>query len=488
MTGRKVLIVAITAIFVVSAFAQKAWSIPVFARKYKTSCLTCHSTFPRLNATGEAYRLNGYKFEDDELYRKQEPVELGDEAYKKVWPDAIWPADIPGLPPIAFIITSDYKVDIGGTKDARSEFVFPSGIEILGAGSIGDRMSLFVELGFSKGEGAHHGDEPSEGTETDAEGWFQFEDVFGPENAFNIRVGTVGMHEMGLFTARDHNRFTLNPYLYTSWTMPEVEFHDGGHADEAEEAGHKEEGGHHEEVDAIGFSGNPFIIHAAPGIELNGFGANWRYALGLVNGNGDDVSDNNSDKDGYLQLAFKIGGQSFDGSEIGEKGKLETAESWRDDSLTLSLFGYYGTSPIEVETEGGHLESEDDFWRLGPGFLFKIKDLELDGGYMFGENDVPFGALSGQSVDSEAWFVEASVFAYPWLVPLLRYESLSLDLPSGVEGLDASQDRSRIVVGAKALLRANVSLTAEGRIYTNDERFDEDDNDDELVLSLTAAF
>src|SRR3989304_5548664 len=78
-----------------------ARAIPVFARKYKTSCATCHSAFPMLNPVGEAFRLNGFKFKDDADIRKEEPVEMGSEAYKKVWPDAVWPSDIPGLPPIS---------------------------------------------------------------------------------------------------------------------------------------------------------------------------------------------------------------------------------------------------------------------------------------------------------------------------------------------------------------------------------------------------
>ena len=36
-------------------------AIPAFARKYKTSCMTCHVAYPKLNAFGEAYRLNGYQ-------------------------------------------------------------------------------------------------------------------------------------------------------------------------------------------------------------------------------------------------------------------------------------------------------------------------------------------------------------------------------------------------------------------------------------------
>ena len=63
--------------------ADEAGAMPVFARKYRTSCMTCHEAFPRRNAVGEAFRLNGFRFEDDEIYCKEPPVEMGDEAYKR---------------------------------------------------------------------------------------------------------------------------------------------------------------------------------------------------------------------------------------------------------------------------------------------------------------------------------------------------------------------------------------------------------------------
>ncbi len=464
-------------------FAGESFAIPAFARKYETSCATCHEAFPRLSAVGEAFRLNGYKFADDDLYIKDEPVEMGDEAYKKVWPKAIWPSDIPGLPPLAVVMKSKYEIDTGGTKDARTQFVFPESAKLLGAGSFGDRMSFFFELRFVRdsGSGGHGGHgATSEGTMTDLEGWLMFEDLIGPENAVNLRVGTVGMHELGLFNARDHNRLSVNPYLYSSWTMPSPSHH------------------FHEalglEEDDSEFSGNPFMVHAAPGIEINGFGERWRYAVGTVNGNGDEVKDNNSEKDIYWQAAYKIGGLGFDGSGGSESDELSDSESWRDDNVMLSTFGYWGTSRIDIsgvdEISGDAVAFKDDdrFWRIGFAVQGKYRDFAARGGAVFGRNENPYGALSGDPVDSCSWFGEVEYFAYPWLIPYIRYEGLSLDLPSGVEGIDPSQDRNRLIVGAKALIRANVSLTIEGRFHTKDERGEGRDDDDQIVAALEAAF
>src|SRR5579863_3198960 len=37
------------------AAASRAEALPEWARKYKTSCVTCHEAFPSLNAVGEAF-------------------------------------------------------------------------------------------------------------------------------------------------------------------------------------------------------------------------------------------------------------------------------------------------------------------------------------------------------------------------------------------------------------------------------------------------
>ena len=464
----------LAAMFVVTAFPSDA--IPTFARKYSTSCMTCHESFPRLNAVGEAFRLNGFKFLDDELYIKEVPVEMGDEAYKNLWPkNAVWPSSIPGLPPISITLRSELDFDIGGDAEARSNFAFPNQVKLLGAGAFGEHTSFFVELGFEQGEGGHggHGGEEESGVEVEIEGWMQFEDLFGITNKLNLRVGTVGMQELGLFTARDHNRLTVNPYLYSSGSVPTL--------------------GHHqlEEIqENLGlaevpeFESTPFSLHAQPGIELNGFGKRWRYAFGVVNGNG-SVSDNNSEKDLYLQLAWKFGGRAFDGSLSEGEAGLGSAEPWRDNSVTLSLFGYRGTETVIA----GDVETEDDFWRVGPGVRWKYNDFALNVGYAFGRNDNPYGDFGTESVDSHAWFIEAEYFMFPWLVNTCRYESMKIDLDSGIFDEDPNAELQRIIVSAKALVRANLSLTAEARFNTKEEGpTGSIGGGDQIALALNFAF
>ena len=117
----------------------------------------------------------------------------------------------------------------------------------------------------------------------------------------------------------------------------------------------------------------------------------------------------------------------------------------------------------------------------------KYKDLTLGAGYMWGRNDNPYGDLSSKSVDSGAWLAEAYYFVYPWLIPYVRYEGLDLDLPSDVAGLDDDQDRARLIVGGKAMIRANIALNVEFMTYTDGARVEEG-IDNTLFVLLSAGF
>ena len=215
---------------------------------------------------------------------------------------------------------------------------------------------------------------------------------------------------------------------------------------------------------------------------------------------------NTSTKDYYCGFAYKFGGLGFDGfipkEEAIEGGHEVTlpsdGEYWRDDSITFSLFGYKGTGLVKGATWDTPERSitsphtawseEDDFWRMAGGLLGKYKDLTVGAGYMFGRNDNPYGILSDASVDSNAWFVEAYYFVYPWLIPYGRYDALNLDgLPVDELLLDGEFDREILTVGCKAHIRANISIRAEGIFYTEDEDYDYG-LDQKVFFILTASF
>src|SRR5713226_9642825 len=89
--------------WLVLGFVPRTSAIPAFARKYQTSCSTCHNNYPELNDFGEAFKKNGFKFpKDDETFVKELPVLLGAKAQREAFPKAVYPGEIPGSIPLGF--------------------------------------------------------------------------------------------------------------------------------------------------------------------------------------------------------------------------------------------------------------------------------------------------------------------------------------------------------------------------------------------------
>ncbi len=422
--------------FLLGFYVPDSHAIPPFARKYQVSCSLCHKPPPRLNEFGEAFRLAGFRIPDgEEIYIKSKPVALEPEAFKKIWPKQIYPTNIPGLPPVGFRVLLDAEIDVGGESGARSTFKFPDEVEILTAGSFGDNASFHAEMEFEDGE-------------TSTVPWIRFEKIFGT-SLLNLKAGVVGGHTFGLPGALDSERITRHHYLYVDWRMP----------------------------GAAGLSTrNRFRIRSGqPGLELTGYKRNWKYALGVVNGNDGSIRDNNSAKDGFFQFAAKVGGIGYDGSKPGGKN------FWSKNSLQMGLFSYWGRAKIENITD----TKTDNFYRLGPDIRFRNTMFDLGGGYLYGKNNRPFGALNSSSVDSHGWYAEAIYHILPWLDGTLRYEGLRVDIPTAI-GTD--DDRDRFIPSISALIRANIRLILEGRFHAKDKREDEDNDNDQVLLRMDFSY
>jgi len=437
--------------------AHTADAMPNFSRRYQTSCVTCHSTYPILNPVGDAFRLNGYRFEDDEQYVKEPPTELGDEAYKKLWPNAMWPGEIPNNSGFSAGARMYAEVDVGDESDTRESnvsFIFPHEAELAWAGNLGEGLSAYGDMIFVQED---YGSKDTVSWLM-AKAWIELADLVGPENAVNLRVGSLGMHTIGLYTSKDEQRMGLQYYIINSWALPDIKLE-------------KSPG-------LVAFTGNTFTHQPQLGVEVSGFGKSWLYYVGVVNGNIDrdpgdvyfmGVGKNTDTKDYYGGFAWKIGGMGFDGTNAKTDNPLSNAEYWRDDSLTLSVFGYTGTARIEVEYDDPAqtvTQSDDDFWRLSIGARERYRDLTLLVGYQWAHDDNPYGTLWNNDMDATVWFVEAQYFVYPWLIPYARYEELDFDnIPVTAQGdpvlIEDKQDINVATFGVKAHLRANVHITAE---------------------------
>lgn len=450
---------------------NKVEATPAFARRYQTSCVTCHSTFPVLNAVGDAFRLDGYRFKDDEQYLKEKALELGDEAYKKLWPNAMWPGQIPNNSGLAASARMFAEVDTGSntneTREADVTFVLPHEAEINWCGNLGEGIAAYGDMIFEQ-EDAGTRDMDSW---VMAKAWIELSDIIGPEDMVNVRFGTVGVHTIGLYTAKDEQGMGLQYYQFNTWQLPGIKTDQSNYV--------------------IEFSGNTFFNQPQLGIEIGGFGKNWLYSIGVVNGNMDEdpgdlyfvgVGKNTDTKDYYGGFAYKIGGLGFNGASIREENNplSNNAEFWRDDNITLTAFGYTGTAQIAVDryvddTFATHTEtlSKDDFWRFSIGTKSQYKDIILNIGYQWAHDDNPYGVLMPDDVDATAWFVEAAYYVYPWLIPYARYEKVDMDIPftdpTGDIRIEDKQGAEVINVGIKAHLRANVSAAMEYQDFINPE-------------------
>ena len=184
-----------------------------------------------------------------------------------------------------------------------------------------------------------------------------------------------------------------------------------------------------------------------------------------------DSDRDNTEKDPYVGLAFKLGGLGFNGSGVdSEEEVLTTSPSgyWRDDSVQFGIFAYRSYIGDDA----------DKFDRVGGDLRINYKDLQFGGGYIYGEDD-------SDDTDKDLWFAEAEYFLYPWWVAYCRFESLSVD---GV----SDEDEARFIPGLAFLLRANIRATIEGRFYTENEpakaEGGDTNDDDRIVFNLAWAF
>lgn len=445
---------------------RRAEALPEWARKYKTSCVTCHEAYPSLNAVGEAFRLNGYRFPDD-LYVKEDPVILGQEAYKKVWPDAIWPSDIPAYAPLAIRLRGATEWAPNGSRAVRDSINFFDQFSLLAGGTLGDSNSFFMELAVD-GAGA-----VSFTPRLNFEALFQEDTETG--KWLNVSLGFVGDHEIDLPELQDAQKVGPITYLKSAWSnpVPGLITDPSGNAWSVTTSG--------------------FVLGPQAGLMLYGYESHFKYALGLVNGE-QGVPDRNSRKDGFLQFSYKLGGRTLDGkggptSDGKAKEQLASSPggSWVDDSLTLGFFGYIGSGRIDAaNTTIPATDSRNDHYgRWGLDARWKIQDFTFTGGFLLGRDNNPYGIAAQGALKSTEYVAEVKWFAYPWLIPIMRFEYLNLKVPAGVVGSDIdgsalglvdttgytlarSNTIERLVLEANILYRANIKISPFAIFYFED--------------------
>ena len=386
--------------FLFIMLSTESYSIPSFSRKYKTSCVTCHIAFPKLNAFGEAFRRNGYQFPDgtDLENTKEDPVSLGSEGNKNAWPDAIWPGSIPGTSPLAVVL--ELETTYNPQEDQKWNFnSFEGELDLLAGGTLGEDISFWGEV------------EVAEDAIEIERAAIIFDNLFGGTTATaNLKIGKF---EPGVYSFSNHRR--LGPrYNITITTLGD----------------------------------NMWTMEAAQtGLELNGVVGKGRlgYNLGLVEGHG---NLDNSDKDFYAHATYKVGGMRLDGVVPEGSGSRGPTQPWEDNSVTIGGFVYNGHASLE-----DNVIQKDNFMMFGGDVNISYDRFNFIGAYARHNNDSPFIDLPGVKGKMNSYLVEASYIIYPWLIPFARFES------SKVDGETLAQNVISPYI--EILVRANIRIALE---------------------------
>jgi len=403
-----------------------AGAVSPYSRKYATSCITCHTVYPKLTPFGEAFRRNGMRFPGavDSDYIKQEVVALGQEASKKDFPKMVWPSFMTSIPSLGFGVNGRIGIHptTGSTAaraDNRTVFSLDrlmGGGTLFVAGPIDDNLQAYAAAAFSDtGASLEHAE-------------VTWSDVVGPRHLVNLVVGNSGP--------------TLSAFARTSTY-----------------AGGRTVFGLTMTSLYGGKNGAFRVSNRYNLLELNG--SAWGrlgYSLGI--NSGVHVGGTAPAENFYGSLFLKLGGWRLDG----EGGTIASSadKPWAENSFTVHGFGYRSAtrfnSPLYAATAPG---VRDMATTLGGGFRAQWGSLELNASALREEHS-HVTAVAGPdgrpgAARQIAYAAELSYVIYPWLVPAVRGEHALIVPASG-----KSADHSRILPAVAMLLRPNlkVSVTA----------------------------
>jgi len=345
------------------------FAIPAFARKYNTSCKTCHSPFPKLKPYGNEFAGNGFQLKDKDAPRYY--VDTGDDYLSLI-------RDLP----LAIRLEGYVTYNQGDAE--QSDFTAPIIFKLLSGGSITKDISYYVYYIIESGE---------PGKIEDA--WLMFNNLFSTELDF-----TIGQFQVSDALFKRELRLTKDDY-YIYKVKP-------GYSN----------------VDLTYDRG----IMLGYGLET---GTNITFEV--VNGNGIGEAfpsgdfDNDKYKNPFLNISqdinenFRIGGMGYLGNEEQESpsdpGNYSLNKIWMiggDATLNFEPFElnvqyvlrnddnpyFYYTDPEKLETQGGFAElifrpngDESDWYGVA---LFNwidsyessldLTQLTLHGGYLLRRN------------------------------------------------------------------------------------------------------
>lgn len=398
------------------ATPREALAIPAFARRYETSCQTCHLAYPKLTPFGEAFRRNAYRFPGggDAASEKEEPVPLGNEAQAERWPNVVYPGQLPGGLPLSMLVSG--KVQYGTAFESMAH---------------GGEEDAHGDTDVHGGNDAHAEEDAT--AELDASTAFEMAGLraagtFGDHVAFLLAIN-VGGH-----SPIETERAAV---VFTPLAEPTVLLVKVGRF-EPEQHGvtiHRGLAGHLLRLTTHTVGGSTFAAEPYKnGVQLSGVVADRvGWAAGVV--------ENTTPaafvaKDAYGRAEVKLGGMPLDGS-----GNFAGTAAWRERSVLVGASFWSGR---EVLAAG-----DDQLMRIGADVHAVLGDLLLDAVVVRETHTL---ALDAGPVTGDQLFGELTWVVLPVVFPSVRLEAARED----------GGDSDWLALGVvNALVRPNVFLRAE---------------------------
>ena len=441
--------------------ASKSFAIPAFSRMYGTSCSTCHIDFPKLNDFGKAFKDAGFKFpKDDESMIKIPPVMLGAPANAELWPKAIWPGVIPGIPPIGLRYNNYFQYT--GTSSGKFAALTPAGtvppfipttdfetglFSIFTAGNFGSDIAFWVDNDISVG-GAN-------ANASLGEAYLKFVNIGRlmklPSYALSLRVGQL---ELDIpFT--QSKSIWISPYdIYSQANIGAMNsmvplqqfvnntFTFAGVGKGIELSGGHSTGGYHYSIAFID-------QNTTPGASQ---GTNNNYVPTATGSNfgGVGVASDSNFKDIYANFQYRFNLERNKESRDAIQAAGPTGP--RDHTyLNFGTYYFYGRSVqrlLSLTPDGTStvITAREPFYRVGGNMTFNYRCcLQFNALYMYGHDynllpidssgnliplqnlstAVPVGFIHSTPASFSGGFVDAEWLAYPWMYVMIRYDGVN---------------------------------------------------------------
>jgi hypothetical protein len=450
----------IAALVVSFADVREAHAIPSFARKYQTSCQTCHTIYPVLNPFGEAFRRNGYRFPSakgslDSDAVKAPMIPMGQEEYKKTFPNSVWPSAIPESVPLSVMMNggvpfnfpkSDAKTAAGnvftwGGNDGAPNTGVVGEFHLFAAGAFSDTLTYFSQVTI-----------PTAGSIDVETAYILWNDIVGPRHAINLWVGRLFAPQL--------TSFGLHSSYLSDTRLPAISI--GGLYNST--ASFTTGSGHTDGAELNG------ILFHRLGYSLGWVASSWANSL-IPNA-----------EDAYVHIGIKSGGVALDGEGKYGPNVPDPTKPWAERAITIDGFGYHGLTVLDNGTgsvAGGAsspTDQKDSFDVVGASFKAQFDSLILDSGIQVEYHSRPYAGSGATAVPTGSpipgvpdytnataivQWNELDYVLYPWLVPGVRTEFTR----ATVEGSSAAS-LLRIIPGVAIAIRPNVRMVLTGDLET----------------------